>query len=212
MGEFKNYQIKGLSEMRPYVKGEDLFGISVSMEDNPEIDMGMIARNPKNHKDQWYVARKYFEENLELVQDKKSESFINDGTETQEETVNKFIKSSSSAKVIDTNMLSDGYHTFGELYEHRIVLFMILCRTFSLQHKEDHEVWMTKTHSDGSVWDGWFVLGILRAPGAQMTYHLPMEKWDECSEFAVVRDMAPEFDGHTSDDVLKRVKSLFEQY
>jgi hypothetical protein len=27
--------------------------------------MGMVARNPKNHADQWYVARKYFEDNLE---------------------------------------------------------------------------------------------------------------------------------------------------
>jgi len=27
--------------------------------------MGMIARNPENHKDQWYVARKYFEDNFE---------------------------------------------------------------------------------------------------------------------------------------------------
>jgi hypothetical protein len=25
----------------------------------------MIARNPKNHADQWLVAKKYFEDNLE---------------------------------------------------------------------------------------------------------------------------------------------------
>jgi len=28
----------------------------------------MIARNPKNHADQWYVARQYFEDNLEIVE------------------------------------------------------------------------------------------------------------------------------------------------
>jgi hypothetical protein len=28
----------------------------------------MIARNPKNHADQWYVAEKYFKDNLELVE------------------------------------------------------------------------------------------------------------------------------------------------
>ena len=65
MSEWKQYKRKGLSEMRPYVLGEDLTGISVAKVDNPQKDMGMIARNPKNHKDQWYVARKYFEENLE---------------------------------------------------------------------------------------------------------------------------------------------------
>lgn len=65
MNEYKQYKRKGLSEMRPYVKGEDLTGISVSPEDDPETDMGMIARNPKNHADKWYVARQYFEDNLE---------------------------------------------------------------------------------------------------------------------------------------------------
>lgn len=65
--QWKQYRRKGLSEMRPYVQGEDLTGISVNKEDNPETDMGMIARNPNNHNDQWYVSRKYFEENLEEV-------------------------------------------------------------------------------------------------------------------------------------------------
>jgi hypothetical protein len=67
MCEFKQYRRKGLSEMRPYVKGEDLTGISVSATDDPPLDMGMIARNPKNHADRWYVARKYFYDNLEEV-------------------------------------------------------------------------------------------------------------------------------------------------
>lgn len=65
MEEFKQYKRKGVSEMRPYVKGEDLTDISVSQTDNPETDMGMVSRNPKDHRDQWYVARKYFDDNLE---------------------------------------------------------------------------------------------------------------------------------------------------
>lgn len=68
--EFKQYRRKGFSEMRPYIVGEDLTGISVSPQDSPE-EGGMIARNPKNHLDQWYVAKKYFEDNLELVEDVK---------------------------------------------------------------------------------------------------------------------------------------------
>jgi hypothetical protein len=62
---WKQYRRVGLSEMRPYIKGEDLTGVSVSAEDDPENDMGMIARNPQNHSDQWYVSRKYFDLNLE---------------------------------------------------------------------------------------------------------------------------------------------------
>ena len=65
---WNKYQRKGLSEMRPYIPGEDLRGVSVSKEDTPGPG-GMIARNPKNHEDQWYVAKKYFEDNFELVPD-----------------------------------------------------------------------------------------------------------------------------------------------
>ena len=64
---WNKYRRIGLSEMRPYVPGESMEGISVSATDTPELG-GMIARNPKNHADQWYVAKKYFEENLELVE------------------------------------------------------------------------------------------------------------------------------------------------
>lgn len=111
---------------------------------------------------------------------------------------------------VDTNKISDGYHTFGELYEHRIVNFIALCRViqFSEYGKDiTSPVWKTKKHSDGSSWDGWFVLGIFSEPGKQITYHLPISKWDECS-FANEIDQAPEFDGHTSADVLKRLKTL----
>ncbi len=61
------YVRTGVSEMRPYVAGEPMQDISVSAEDDPQTDMGMIARNPKNHADKWYVARAYFEENLAPV-------------------------------------------------------------------------------------------------------------------------------------------------
>jgi hypothetical protein len=67
MSEFKKYTRKGFSEMRPYIPGEDLDNVSVADVDIPEIG-GMIARNPKNHKDQWYVAKQYFEDFLELAE------------------------------------------------------------------------------------------------------------------------------------------------
>lgn len=70
MNEWKNYKRKGLSEMRPYVEGEDVTGISISEADrvagSPQSG-DMIARNPRNHADQWLVAKKYFEDKLELA-------------------------------------------------------------------------------------------------------------------------------------------------
>lgn len=66
MSEFKKYIRKGFSEMRPYIPGEDMSNISVSNVDLLE-EGGMIGRNSKNHKDQWYVAKQYFEDNFELA-------------------------------------------------------------------------------------------------------------------------------------------------
>jgi hypothetical protein len=69
--EFKQYRRKSISEMRPYVEGEILDGkvsISQADKDNGSPKVGdMIARNPKNHEDQWLVAKQYFEDNLEEI-------------------------------------------------------------------------------------------------------------------------------------------------
>ena len=46
-------------EMRPYVPGEDLTGISVHPDETPELG-GMIARNAQDHTNQWYMAPEYF--------------------------------------------------------------------------------------------------------------------------------------------------------
>lgn len=120
---------------------------------------------------------------------------------------------------------SDGYHTFGELYEHRITLYIALCVRINAEDEMQKElrmfkegfsfdingwirkVWRSKLHSDGSIFDGWFILGINKEKGEQITYHLPMSKWDQ-TEFAETLDKAPEWDGHSSEDVLERLKTL----
>ena len=65
---FRKYRRTNIAEMRPFIKGEDLSGISVSDADRPVDEGGMIARNPANHSDQWYVAQKYFEDNFERAE------------------------------------------------------------------------------------------------------------------------------------------------
>jgi len=108
-----------------------------------------------------------------------------------------------------TENVSDGYHTFGELYEHRIEIWIISClfakRLFVMGAGKTFP-WRSKKHSDGSVWDRWFILGIGMEKGEQITYHLPIERWDDC-EFAETLEKAPEWDGHTSNDVLERLKN-----
>lgn len=69
MSDFKQYRRKQIAELRPYRSGEILHGaVSVSAEDraagSPKPG-DMIARNPKNHADQWLVAAQYFADNFE---------------------------------------------------------------------------------------------------------------------------------------------------
>lgn len=114
--------------------------------------------------------------------------------------------------------ISDGYHTFDELYDHRITLFIALCRTIrewqveegTREFKDDNgsiETWRSKFHSDGTNFDGWFTLGIGKTRGTQITYHLPLSRWEE-TDFAETLEKAPPWDGHTSSDVLGRLKTL----
>lgn len=105
--------------------------------------------------------------------------------------------------------ISDGYHTFDELYEHRIVNFIAVCRLCKAFFRSFPEVWISKKHSDGSEWPGWFIMGIGSEPGEQISYHLPMSKWEECHKIASEWSHAPEWDGHTSADVLKRLAALY---
>lgn len=104
----------------------------------------------------------------------------------------------------------DGYHTFKELYDHRIALWQAL---LSLQADINNEVgvgrneiWKSTKHYDDTVYDGWFISGLRMKQGQQMTYHLPMSEW--ASTPGIELDRAPEWDGHTSDDVITRLKTL----
>lgn len=106
--------------------------------------------------------------------------------------------------------LSDGYHTFNELYEHRIELWIALCKFYyNLNYTNENtpNVWRSKFHHDGSSFDGWFILGIFKSYGNQITYHLPLSKWDDVG-FAETLEFAPEWDKHSSQDVLERLKAL----
>lgn len=66
--DFQQYQRRQkISELRPYVPGEDLTGVSISDADrekgSPKAG-DMIARNPKDYHDKWLMAAEYFAENF----------------------------------------------------------------------------------------------------------------------------------------------------
>ena len=96
--------------------------------------------------------------------------------------------------------LSDGYHTFNELYHHRAVLFSVICNLHPLCS------WKAKKHHDGTMYDGMFIVGI-NTPEGQATYHYDIEPYWDMFKVPVV-EFAPVWDGHTPDEAIRRIGLL----
>lgn len=92
--------------------------------------------------------------------------------------------------------VSDGYHTFDELYEHRTVLLAVICKQF-----RPDRVWKSNKHHDGSMFDGMFIVGIDTDAGT-VTYHVD-NKYRELFKFVRELEHAPKWDGSTPHDGLK---------
>ena len=116
------------------------------------------------------------------------------------DALNAAIDMINNPSLLVTGDTSDGYHTFNELYHHRAVLFSVIVKAFPDQ------AWKSKKHSDGSMYDGMFIVGI-NTPYGQATYHYDVDPyWDmfKCKELKC----APEWDGHTAADAIERIGKL----
>ena len=73
---------------------------------------------------------------------------------------------------VDLGELSDGYHTFNELYEHRINLFLALMKT-SISNPAVKECGWSKRHSDGELCfgGGWCIGWIVLENDLEIRYH-----------------------------------------
>ena len=101
----------------------------------------------------------------------------------------------------DVQEVSDSFHTFRELYEHRNLLFCVMLA-------EDPLAWKSRTHADGTMFEGWFIAGTELPTGSDITYHLPIDMWDLCP--AEELDVAPPWDGHTPAEVCERLRQWLE--
>jgi len=95
---------------------------------------------------------------------------------------------------IPNGQVSDGYHTFDELYEHRMFLFSVICKA----HKA--AAWKSWKHHDGTMYDDYFIVGIT-TPEGDYSYHYHKDHWDK---FDVTElDFAPKWDGHKPEDITR---------
>lgn len=96
---------------------------------------------------------------------------------------------------LKTDNISDGFHTFGELYYHRTLLFSVLCNTYK------DKAWKSKFHADGTMFNDMFIVG-LETPQGQYTYHCELKYWNM---FSNVKELpkAPKWDGHKPEDITR---------
>lgn len=131
--------------------------------------------------------------------------------------LNLTISHSDKLGQIDTDDISDGFHTFGELYEFRCALTnalfkQLFFKAYELSRNNEfgpfiNPIWKSRLHSDGSMFPGFFIVGYSFIPGKMITFHYPESAWNlfDCAQ---ILEKAPEWDGHTSADVLERIKNL----
>lgn len=103
------------------------------------------------------------------------------------------------AETDDRGEVSDGYHTFNELYEHRFLLFINFLRA------NRQNAFKTLLNDAGEAWDGHFIAGLQMLNG-QITYHLPIRLWEMLDVEVIERNTG--YDGHNSNDVLERLVSM----
>jgi hypothetical protein len=115
--------------------------------------------------------------------------------------------------VVDENT-TDGYHSFKELYEYRLLYNAALFNewaTLALEHRAqwavNADIHKSRRHSDGELafGGGWFVV-VAQLPTGQISNHYPESAWDL---FRIPeRETAAVWDGHTPADVAARLRAF----
>lgn len=107
---------------------------------------------------------------------------------------------------ISAKNISDGHHTFEELYLERVALLAIICNS------NPNIAWKSKRHFDeinDPMFNGDFIIGI-NTPEGMANYHLKLKYWDIFTITEI--DYAPKFNNHTPEDDINKLFSLNKEY
>ena len=104
--------------------------------------------------------------------------------------------------VNDLGELNDGFHTFNELYDYRMLYNAAF---FNRLPKE--KVHKSKKHHDGQeCFGGWGFIVMAELPTGQISNHYAMEYWDLFN--IPEKEIADEWDGHTPKEAAERLKNF----
>lgn len=143
-----------------------------------------------------------------------------------EKDLNALIVTLKDEKIISTKNISDKWHTFQDLYDHRMAFNIALCHAIRQIHiyeraahfeecvtGEDfraetycYKSWKHYDNDNDPMFEGSFIV-VIESPAGQISYHYKAEHWDKfkISE----RIEANLYDGHTPEDTMIRLKELF---
>lgn len=114
----------------------------------------------------------------------------------------------TSKEVKDMGEVSDGYHTFNELYFYRMLYNAAFFNRLQL---EGFEVYKSKRHNDGEecFGGGWFIV-MAELPTGQISNHYEMKYWDlfKIPEY----EKANLWDGHTPQEAADRLFKFIEEH
>jgi hypothetical protein len=124
--------------------------------------------------------------------------------------VKDLLDASGLARFVKPRDVSDGYHSFSELYQHRYTLFCVLLTLIHREELDKFKAWKSRKHSDGTMFEGpegYFIAGMSTVNDKmQITYHLESNYWELLDVPEL--EFAPPYDGHTPEDVLERLVNI----
>lgn len=109
--------------------------------------------------------------------------------------------------------VSDGYHTFDELYEYRLaynaafINALVVLKTLLPGKYKDIKIAKSKKHNDGEpcYGGGWFIV-VVDTPWGQFSNHYKLEHWDKFD--CPIISKSWKFDGHTMNDTIDRLDKI----
>jgi hypothetical protein len=113
----------------------------------------------------------------------------------------------AAIETIPSADITDGFHSFKELYAHRRILSAIIMRM------NPHISWRSKAHhsDDEPMFEGGYFIVGMDLPTGQISYHYKLEHW---STFDGVTEIAhaPKWDGHDGPETVLRLQGWLEDW
>lgn len=173
-----------------------------------------ILERKKFYEDAWWKAEPVItvidEETGEPARDENDEIIRKDNTDYYEYKARKSEDNVILRDIVipafpeDCDDLSDGYHTFKELYDYRMVYNAAMFNLMAAIYGNPYNVHKSKKHDDGEVcFDGDMFIVQATLPTGQISNHYNLKYWDLFN--IPEKEKADKWDGHTPQDAFERL-------